>query len=181
MNANALNATAPTHLVLAAMLVVAAVIDWRTHRIPNWLTVGGALIALAMSVLPKGVGLLDSALGMLTALALLLPLYAARVTGAGDVKLVSMVGAFVGLPDVFLALVFIVSAGGVCALAFAAWHRRLAHLAGNTRDILQLAAIAALNGHRPALASVTPVGKLPYAVCVCAGTLAWLAWAHLRT
>jgi prepilin peptidase CpaA len=179
--ATTLHGIAPTHLALESLLLAAAVIDWRQHRVPNWLTLGGVVAALAMSFLPGDVSPVDSLLGMLTALALLLPLYAVHVTGAGDVKLVAMVGAFLGLPDLLFALVFILITGGVCALGFAVWHRRLGRLAANTRDITQLAAFAALHGHRPVLSGVASVGKLPYAVCVCAGTLAWLAWAYLRT
>lgn len=178
--ATTLSGINPAHLVLQALLLAAAVIDWRTHRVPNWLTLGGTVAALMMSLLPSGVGPVDSILGALTALALLLPLYVLRVTGAGDVKLVAMVGAFLALPDLLYALVFILIAGGLCAIGLAAWHRRLVRLASNTRDITQLAAMAALHGHRPLLSGVASVGKLPYAVCVCAGTLAWLAWAHLR-
>ena len=168
------------HLVLPPVLLLAAVIDWRSHRIPNWLTLGGIIAAFMMSWLPSGVGPVDSVLGALTALTLLLPLYVLRVTGAGDVKLVAMVGAFLGLPDLLFALVFIVVAGGVCALAFAAWHRRLARLAFNMRDLLELSAIAAFHGQRPSLTNAGSVGKLPYAVCIFIGTLAWMAWAHWR-
>lgn len=176
--ATTLSGINPAHLVLTALLLTAAVIDWRVHRVPNWLTLGGTVIGVAMSWLPSGVGPVDSILGALTALALLLPLYVIRVTGAGDVKLVAMLGAFLGLPDLLYALVFIVVSGGVCALAFAVWHRRVAHLAFNVRDLLELSAIAALHGQRPSLANAASVGKLPYAVCICIGTLAWLAWAH---
>jgi prepilin peptidase CpaA len=178
--ATTLSGIYPAHLVLPLVLLAAAVIDWRSNRIPNRLTLGGTVAALMISGLPSGVGPLDSILGALTALALLLPLYAIRVTGAGDVKLVAMVGAFLGLPDLLYALVFIVVAGGVCALAFALWHRRLARLALNVRDVLELSAIAALHGQRPSLANTASIGKLPYAICICIGTLAWLAWAHWR-
>lgn len=168
------------HFALATLLIAAAAIDWRTRRLPNWLTFGGALLGLALSELPHGVGLVDSLLGMLTALALLVPLYVLRATGAGDVKLVAMVGTFLGLPDLLFALPCMLAAGGICAVGYAVWHRRLARLAANTRDIAQVAAIAALHGQRPSLAGIDSIGTLPYGVCVCAGTLAWLAWIHLR-
>jgi prepilin peptidase CpaA len=123
---------------------------------------------------------LHSVLGALTALAVLLPLYVLGATGAGDVKLVAMVGAFLGLPDLLYALPLMLVAGGLCALGYAAFHRSLGRLASNTRDLTQMAAFAALIGQRPSLQGVASIGKLPYGLCVCIGTLAWLAWIHLR-
>jgi prepilin peptidase CpaA len=180
MNFFAHFAASPAHIPLAALVIAAGVTDWRTHRLPNWLTLGGTLAGIAFNLLPQGVGLLYSILGVLTALALLLPLYVLRATGAGDVKLVAMVGAFLGLPDLLFALPFMLVAGGLLALGYALFHRSVGRLAANTRDLTQLTAIAVLHGQRPSLGGITSIGKLPYGVCVCVGTLAWLAWRHLH-
>jgi prepilin peptidase CpaA len=169
------------HAMLGALLCIAAVIDWRTMRLPNWLTMGGTALGLAMSVLPQGPGLAESFLGVLAAIALLVPLWILRITGAGDVKLVAMVGAFVGIPDLLFVLPFVLVAGGLFAIGLAAFHRGLGRLVSNTRVLTHLALMAALQGERPSLAGTSSVGLLPYGVSVCAGTLAWLAWHHLRT
>jgi prepilin peptidase CpaA len=168
------------HIVLAALVIAAAVVDWRTHRLPNVLTLGGLLVGLAVGSLPGGIGALDASLGALTGLAALLPLYVLGVTGAGDVKLLAMVGAFLGLPDVLSALLVTLVAGGLVALGFAAWHQKVRRLAVNVRDLLQLSAMAAAHGYRPDLANAQSIGKLPYGICICIGTLAWLAWVHWR-
>lgn len=170
----------PAQWVLEALLVTGAVIDWRTARLPNWLTLGGLAAGLAASVLPQGVGALDAALGAGSALALLLPLWLLGVTGAGDVKLMAMVGAFLGVPGVFIALLLTIVAGGVFAIGYAAAHGKVLRMAASARDILQLTAWALVNRERPQAAGFASVGKLPYGVCVCIGTSLWLAWQAAR-
>ena len=96
----------PAIVVLETMVVAAALIDWRTSRLPNWLTIGGLGAGLALGALPGGIGLADATLGAASALALLLPLWLLRATGAGDVKLLAAAGAFTGVPGVFHVLLF---------------------------------------------------------------------------
>lgn len=169
-----------THIALDVLLVMAAVIDWRTYRLPNWLTMGGTLVAYMLSLTAGGIGIVDSVVGWAIGLVLMLPLYGLRMTGAGDVKLMAMVGAFLGLPDVLFALLLTMIAGGIAAVAFAAWRRNVSRMVVNARDLLQLTAMAAAHGQRPSLGSMPSVGKLPYGICVCIGTFAWLAWVHVR-
>ncbi len=82
----------------AALLMVAAVIDAWSHRIPNWLTYPGLPVALVAHTVAWGWGGLGTAL--LAALVvfvggvlLLLPGW----MGGGDVKLLTVLAAFVGL------------------------------------------------------------------------------------
>jgi prepilin peptidase CpaA len=75
----------PADLLLAVLLVIAAVSDWRTYRIPNWLTMGGAVVGLALNAFVTDIGLLRALGGLGLGLVLLLPLWALRVLGAGDV------------------------------------------------------------------------------------------------
>ncbi|MEG0884092.1 MAG: prepilin peptidase, partial [Janthinobacterium sp.] len=87
-------------LLLCILLTGAVWHDMRSRRIPNGLVFGGALAALLLhAVLTPGAGGLGlpAALGGLAlGLALLLPMYMLRALGAGDVKLMAMVGAFIG-------------------------------------------------------------------------------------
>ena len=176
-------AASPRTGTLIVLLVAAAAIDCRTFRIPNWLTAGGTIAALLLSVLlPEWhqAGFLSALGGLGTGLALLLPMYALRIMGAGDVKLMAMAGAFLGLPDILYAVVFTFIAGGIAALALAAWRRALLRTASNVRDIVQSFAFAALAGFRPAApGAVASVGRLPYAISICVGTIASLASKQL--
>src|SRR5687768_12531749 len=96
--------------------------------------------------------------------------------GAGDVKLMAGVGAFVGFPAILGALLCIFIAGGVLAIAIAAWRRSLRRLAVNVSDATQGMFYTAMAGVRTTVAIPrgASIGKLPYGVAVCAGTLAWL-------
>jgi prepilin peptidase CpaA len=175
---------------LVLLLVAAAVIDVRTMRIPNWLTLSGALMGLGLNAALQwqllgasaaAHGLLGALGGMAAGLALLLPLYLLRVMGAGDVKLMAMVGAFVGLQQIVPAVICVFLAGGVLALGVAAWRRSLRQLTLNVAGIVQWLAFAAFAGFRPdpAAGANRSVGTLPYGLSICAGTLAWLVATQL--
>ena len=84
-----------------AISVLAAAIDFRTGRIPNWLTLPAMVVALAEgTVLHRGAGFLQAALGLLLCGAvpwLLHRLSGGQAIGGGDVKLFATLGAFGGL------------------------------------------------------------------------------------
>src|SRR5437868_1882602 len=83
--------------------LIAAMSDVRKRRIPNWV-VGGAMFCglVLQATVPAGeglfsfwwgaIGILPALLGMLAGLALFMPLHLLRIVGAGDVKLLAMVG-----------------------------------------------------------------------------------------
>src|SRR6266850_3307597 len=85
-----------------ALTISAALLDWRSRRIPNWLTVPGFLSGVTLHVVLNGWhGLWFALGGSGLALILLLPLVLLRGLGAGDWKLMGAVGAFLG-PAMFL-------------------------------------------------------------------------------
>lgn len=106
-------------LQLACLVTVciAAVIDARTRKIPNWLTFPGALLALIMqfALNQNWHGLLIGTQGWLAGAALVLVSsltpriigrYKQGPIGFGDVKLMAMVGAWLGPLEVCLAFYF---------------------------------------------------------------------------
>src|SRR6267378_5890390 len=100
-----------------ALTISAALLDWRSRRIPNWLTVPGFLSGVTLHVVLNGWHGLRFALGGgALALILLLPLVLVRALGAGDWKLMGAVGAFLG-PVLFLFVFFgSVLASGMMAI-----------------------------------------------------------------
>ncbi len=150
--------------------------DIASRRIPNWLVGAGLLGGLGVSSLtPDGIGPGSSLLGAVAGFSVLLPLYLLRAMGAGDVKLMAAVGAFLGpLPVVGAALLTFVS-GGVLSLTVALWSKSLGRVLSN----LRLMGLVALTGRATgmALRDVQTTGRLPYALAIAVGTglQLWLA------
>ena len=126
-------------LLVGAMLlsVLAGWTDWRSRRIPNWLTVLGFVVGvIASTVLGRWSGLKDSLLGAGLAFALLLPFWLLRSLGAGDLKFAVAIGAYTGparLIDILIGSVFV---AGVMALALVIYKRRLLQTVRNIAHIL---------------------------------------------
>jgi len=100
-----------------ALTILAALLDWRSRRIPNWLTVPGLLSGVVVHALIAGwPGALFALKGAGLALILLLPLVALRALGAGDWKLMGAVGAFVGWQMFLFVLLGSIFASGIMAI-----------------------------------------------------------------
>src|SRR5579863_1695006 len=97
--------------------LLAAIVDFRTHRIPNWLTVPAFFLGLGLRTAISGWAWSKASFeGAGLALILLLPLVLLRALGAGDWKLMGAVGAFLG-PILFLfVLVGSIFASGLMAI-----------------------------------------------------------------
>jgi prepilin peptidase CpaA len=173
---------------LIALLLAATVIDVRTRRIPNALVASGTLIALAVhAIAPAGdglfaspwgsIGVVQSLLGVCAGLALFLPLYLLRALGAGDVKLLAMVGAWLGAPLLGGATVLTLLAGGAMALFVMVFSRTSRQVLGNVRFMLTTAVIGAQTGRlAPLEAPGASSARLPYALAILPGTAAQLVW-----
>ncbi|WP_137174033.1 prepilin peptidase [Massilia sp. HP4] len=180
-------------LLLFALLGAAVWHDVRARRIPNAVVFPGMLAAFALHVLLPagdglfggqvgGLGLLQSLGGWGLGLALLLPMYALRLMGAGDVKLLAMVGAFIGAGQILTVGLVTLVAGGLLALAFAAWQGSLRRLVGNAWHMAMHSAFSALAGS--IAAPVTPPeaasGRLPYAVAIAVATAGCVLWIRVH-
>lgn len=100
----------------AAFTVAAAVLDYRTRKIPNWLTVPAAVLGLLYSSFaPNGVGVLFSLAGFAVGFSLLILPWLLGGGGMGDVKLLAALGAWTG-PLTILAI-FAVAVFFACVLA----------------------------------------------------------------
>lgn len=96
---------------------VAGWIDFRTQRIPNWLTVSGALLGIVVNTVDAGAhGLYISLQGMFLALLCLLPMVLLRAMGAGDWKLMAALGAILGPRMMLMVLVGAIFVSGFMAL-----------------------------------------------------------------
>ena len=126
----------PRYSILFALLLAASISDCRSYKIPNWLTFGGSAFALIYSlVVPFSpqLGFGWSLGGFALGLSLMLPLYMLGMMGAGDVKLMAMVGAFLGMTHTLYAVLFVFASGGLAALVYALWHQSLLRMASNIK------------------------------------------------
>ena len=90
--------------LVALYAALAAVIDSRLHRVPNWLTVPTALLGLVFhSFAPAGWGASTAIGGFAVGFALLLLPTLMGGAGFGDVKLLAALGAWLGAKYLLLA------------------------------------------------------------------------------
>jgi prepilin peptidase CpaA len=169
----------PRYSILFILLLVASISDIRHYKIPNWLTFGGSAFALIYSFFvpfSPQLGFGWSFGGFALGLSFMLPLYMLRMMGAGDVKLMAMVGAFLGMTHTLYAVLFVFVSGGLAALVYAFWHQSLQRLAGNIKQTLTSFLFSTMGGLRPQMIPLgnQSVGKLPYAVSITIGTTAFL-------
>jgi prepilin peptidase CpaA len=177
-------ALSPRTGVLMALLMIAAVIDVRTSRIPNWLVFGGALYALAYNAISplyaRDIGIVFALGGLAVGLAAMLPAYLLRVMGAGDVKLMAMVGAFLGAWATVSAVLATLVAGGVLALALAMWAGRTVRLLRNVAAVSRGTMVTMTTGIGGlAVHDGASAGKMPYGVAIAVGTIAYLVLSQL--
>jgi prepilin peptidase CpaA len=108
------------HIFAIAVAVIAAVWDLRTRRIPNVLTFGSALLAIAAHAYTGGVTAAGWSLaGWFVGVLFFLPIFALRGMGAGDVKLLAALGAWLGPGPIVWVALFSLVAGGVIGLLVA--------------------------------------------------------------
>lgn len=158
---------------LILMVVIAAVTDIGSRRIPNVLVVSGLAIALILQVLLPVTGSWQTWLyGALAGLFLFLPFYMLRGMGAGDVKLMAAVGSFAG-PTLALKIAlatFII--GGIWSLIVIISKGKVRETWRNVRTMLLPVLMRA--GGVPSELPGPSVGRLPYGVAIALGTLTML-------
>jgi len=153
-------------LALSLGLAAAVVIDVRTRRIPNWLT--GAIVGGGFGLAFGGGGVTpwQATLGVLVGLALMLPGHVIGATGAGDVKLMAAIGAFLGPGLVFRAFLYSALAGGVLAIAVALRRGRLADTVHGATQLM-----VSPTATRETIVAPRRGNRFAYGPAIAAGTL----------
>ena len=152
---------------------LAAVVDEQERRIPNPVVLSGAACALLLRGVLPGATVATGLWGLLLGFALMLCFYAFRAMGAGDVKLMAMVGAFVGPAGVLAVALLSCLAGGALALGMAARRGQAGRLCANVRGMVLGGALNAAIGVREVPAPGQSVGTLPFAVAMALGCAAF--------
>lgn len=161
-----------------AISLGACITDIRTRRIPNPITLGGAVLALLYVTSTGGVrGAATGVLGWGTGLAVFLPFYLLGGLGAGDVKLVACLGAWLGPTAALWTALYAALAGGVMAIVVALASGYFRAAMSNVADLLVYFRVAGVRPH-PVLTLERSKGpRLPYALPITAGAIAAM-WLH---
>ncbi|MEZ6061356.1 MAG: A24 family peptidase [Planctomycetaceae bacterium] len=171
----------PVKLV-SAILILAAWIDGRQLRVPNWITFPMVLSGLVYCSWVDGLsGAGASVAGIAMGLACLLPLYSVGGMGAGDVKLMAGIGAWLGWQITLEAFVVSAIVGAVMAIVMVAvkgtWQKHYENFLTILsewmviRNPYELSRIAAERKPRMAL--------LPYGIPICIGSIGYFMYAGL--
>jgi len=124
-------------IVSAVVVLVAAVIDSREHRIPNWLVGPYLLIGLSLRWVMEGRGgLWESLAAVSLALLATVPIYLLGGLGMGDCKLLAAVGAWLGLYQMVYVLFGTALAGGILAILFATREGQLVRALRSTLSVV---------------------------------------------
>lgn len=173
--------------VVTITLVVAAVIDGLQLKVPNWITfpmiVSGWVYSAGFSPYSGWEGLCYSLMGTVVGLALLLPAYAVGGMGAGDVKLLAGVGAWMWGTVTLYAFAVSALVGGVLAVGMVLYKRSwqkhknqfwsILNEITTIKDPEKLAEIAAERKPRMFL--------LPYGIPIAIGSIAYFACTGMLT
>jgi len=173
-----MNATESIWAFTLAIAVLAGWSDWRTRRIPNWLTGAGILLGIIVHTRIAGwSGAEISIEGVGLALVLLLPLVLLRALGAGDWKLMGALGAFLGPWMVLFVLLASIFISGLMAILMMVQAKRVK---ATLRNLVVLVRGFVSFGLRtnPQISLDNPgLLKLPFGVAAAIGTVVCFAAA----
>ncbi len=111
---------------LIVIVILAAWFDLRERRIPNALVFPAALLGLSFNATRGWEGFLFGGKGLLIGFSLLLIPYLLHVMGAGDVKFLAAIGAFMGGTGVVRVLLLALMIYPVLAIGFLIQQRKFA-------------------------------------------------------
>lgn len=163
------------NIFVGILLAVACLSDLRTRRIPNVLTMSAAAGAVLFHLATGGwVAAGWSVAGLFLGAVLFFPMFALRGMGAGDVKLLAAIGAWLGPGQVAIVALATSIAGGLIALIVALAHGYLRKALTNLYLLLLHWRIAGVQP-LPALTLERARGpRLAYAFPIAIGTVVTL-------
>ncbi|MFP3937294.1 MAG: prepilin peptidase [Phycisphaerae bacterium] len=170
-------------IVLGVVVIVSAVTDVRSGRVPNYVTYAGIAVGLIGHTLLGGLRGGDAGMGLYAALAgfavgffPLLAVWLAGGIGGGDAKLMGAVGALTGWRFALSALFY----GLLAALVLAAIVMLRKRIVWRTLRRLFRFLVLMMTPSKPADPAAGESEKVPFALALCIGSAAALLEALLR-
>ncbi|MEE9603711.1 MAG: A24 family peptidase [Thermoguttaceae bacterium] len=127
-----------TTMLLLVAVSVATATDLLRHRIYNWTTYPGILAALAITAAGvDDITLSESLTGLVACGLVMLVCFVMFKIGGGDVKLIAMIGTFLGPEQGIIAMLWTFVLGGCVGLIVLIWRVGALRLIGRTcRQVL---------------------------------------------
>lgn len=175
--------TAEGIAILFIFLLIAMLQDMRRYRISNKLIVIGAVSGVMLNmILPAEMEIKNAAnalAGMAAGLLIFLPFYMLKVMGAGDVKLMAMIGAFSGPQSIPVIAIYTIICGGILSLIVVAYRGELLHVALNIWFVLerQLEKLKRKKTSDRVYGQDLNLIKFPFSIAIAAGTAMYLIGA----
>lgn len=168
--------------LVSIILIVAAWIDGKELRVPNWITFPMVLSGLVFCTVTDGwSGLGFGLIGMCVGLLTLLPLYAVGGMGAGDVKLMAGIGAWLGWEITFYAFCVSTIVGAIMAVCMALYRKSFK----KHYDNFQMIALEWMQVRNPReLSQIAAERKssmllLPYGIPICIGSIGYFMYTGI--
>jgi prepilin peptidase CpaA len=155
---------------LVGVVGVALVTDLQNRKIYNWLTFPAILAGLVLNFAVGGLpGLQSSLIGLFVGSLVFLVGFFVGAMGAGDVKLMAAVGAWLGWPYTVAAVIYVTLIGGLIAIGAAAASGALTQMLKNVGGFMMALVTP---GAKPAGAfTKSAAPPVAYGVSICLGTL----------
>lgn len=159
---------------LSALLLGAVIYDTVSHRLPNYYLLLGLTVGFAWQAWTAGWGgIVSGGAGLLTGFALFFPLYVLGGMAAGDVKLMAVVGSFLGVTGALWAGAYSLMAGSILGVIYLLCKGHLGKL------VVRYWAMAATRSRIAAEDNDAARHRFPYAIAIAVGTLLSLCWTPI--
>jgi prepilin peptidase CpaA len=155
------------------VLLVASGIDVRTRRVPNWLSIPFLCAGILYQALSSGwQGAGHAFQGIALAIIFYgIPCILLRGTGMGDLKLAAGIGSWIGPGQFTMAFMITGLIGGIMAVGYALWYRRLGECLDNTGDLLVHIGKQGLQPHERMRIENRAALSIPYVPAIAIGAL----------
>ena len=167
-------------LLLLGILIICCYTDLKERRILNVVVLPALVIALLLQFIQNGgTGILSWVLGTLAGIALLFIPFALGGIGAGDVKLLGVVGSFKG--TAFALQVFLVAAiiGGIISFALLLKEKRLGQSLFNVGKALKVFLFSCFRIFNLNKLDQENIVAIPYGIAIALGAIVCLAGGWL--